>query len=249
MSIRVHGIRAVVLLLCFSIVTDCSFAGEEAGGLVTVESGDLPIILTAPHGGSEAVPGVSPRIGEGVDLFQSKSDSFTDELAEKLADAIEARLGKRPYIVIARFHRKYIDANRPPELAYESGQAKLVYDEYHRAIAAARREVINRWGAGILLDLHGQKAEPQTIFRGTQNGKTARSLENRFGRVALTGEQSLFGRLAQQGFHVQPAVNSDEPEDARYNGGYTVGTYGSASGGAFDAVQLELGFSLRTRDV
>ena len=45
---------------------------------------------------------------------------------------------------------------------------------------------------------------------------------------------------ATQGFHVVPPVGSDEKEEF-YNGGHTVVTYGSGSGGTLDAIQLELG--------
>ena len=118
--------------------------------LVIIEAGDLPIILSAPHGGRRPVPGVVPRKGEDVPQFVARSDSWTDELTEKLADEIEKNTGKRPYVVIAKFHRKFIDANRPPERAYESKAAKETYDTYHKALADARAKVIARWGTGIL---------------------------------------------------------------------------------------------------
>lgn len=46
---------------------------------------------------------------------------------EKLADAIESKMGKRPYVVIARFARKYLDANRRARNAFESPESELVY--------------------------------------------------------------------------------------------------------------------------
>ncbi len=58
---------------------------------------------------------------------QPKFDADTDWLTEELTDAIARISGKRPYVVIAQFHRKCIDANRPPELAYESDLSKAAY--------------------------------------------------------------------------------------------------------------------------
>ncbi len=211
----------------------------------TVASGGLPVILTAPHGGSAAVPGVPERKGDGVTRFNSRADTNTDVLTEKLADALDQKLGKRPYVVVARFHRKYIDANRRPADAFESAEAKATYDAYHAAIASACKEVTARWGRGVVLDIHGQAAQPGVALRGTQNGKTVTHLLKQSGHEAVYGETSLFGQLAKQGFAVFPAVGSSDPESPNYSGGHTVGIHGSSSGGTIDAIQLELGTQYR----
>lgn len=215
---------------------------------VTFLAGELPIILSAPHGGRNGVSDVGVRQGEGVKKFNAKSDFNTDRLTETLAADIKKKTGKRPYVIIARFHRRFIDANRPSPLAYESLDAKTTYDIYHRALSEARREVVDRWGHGLLLDIHGQAARPKAIFRGTQNGKTTKHLISRFGQQAWRGETSLFGRLAQQGFPVIPSVDSPDREHASYAGGYIVRTYGSSTGGTLDAIQLELGRELRSSE-
>ncbi len=220
---------------------------DRSESLITIESGDLPIILSAPHGGRDAIPGSAERRGEGVERFNPRSDSNTDILTERLADAIETQFGKRPYLVIARCHRKYADVNRRSQDAYESEEAKVVYESYHQAVAEARSQVIKRWGRGLLFDIHGQNVEPTAILRGTQNGKTTTHLVSRFGLEALIGETSVFGQLASQGIPVIPTVGSDDRERAGYTGGYTVITYGSGTGGTLDAIQLELGEELRSK--
>lgn len=219
--------------------------GNKQDKWVAYQAGSLPIILSAPHGGNLSIPGVPPRQGKGVKQFVARADSWTAQLTEKMADEIEMKTGKRPYVVIARFHRKYIDANRPPKFAYESDQAKPTYDAYHQALAKARAEVIKRWGRGILLDIHGQGSKPKVIFRGTQNGRTTTHLIKKFGKEALTGKSSLFGQIAKQGFSVIPATDSPDRENSHYKGGYISVTYGSMKGGTMDAIQLELGKDLR----
>ncbi len=230
---------------CFASGFEEKLEAQSPKELIFVEAGDLPIILTAPHGGSESIPGVSKRLGKGVDKFASVSDVYTDKLAKKLADAIEAKMGNRPYVVIARFHRQYLDANRRARDAYESPEAEEFYETYHQAISDARSEIIRRWGRGALIDIHGQAADPKVIFRGTQNGKTTKHLITRYGIDALQGESSLLGLLAKQGIPVIPAVGSSEHENPSFDGGYTVITHGSSDGGTVDAIQLELGLSLR----
>ena len=244
MLLRVHAALFIVLI-AFSIIGPNDSIAQERSQLITSEKGDLPIILSAPHGGRNEISGAPKREGDGVKSFKTMTDTNTDYLAEKFADSIEKKFGKRPYLVIARFHRRYVDANRSPRNAYESEAAKLAYDEYHSAIVKAREEVIERWGHGILLDLHGQASEPLAIIRGTQNGKTVKHLVKRFGPESLYGEKSLFGELANQGYTVIPKVDSKELEHPNYDGGYIVRTYGSQGGDSVDAIQLEFGRELR----
>lgn len=246
MPIRVHQVAVALCLFLANFGQRHATAEQTTATLVAIEGGDLPIILSAPHGGRGAIPGAAERRGVGVDSFKVKSDFNTGKLTEQLADAIEKQLGKRPYLVIARFHRKYADANRRDRDAYESPEAQVAYDAYHLAIAEARRDVIDRWGRGILFDIHGQSAEPNAVFRGTQNSKTTTHLVNRFGREAQSGETSVFGQLARLGVSVIPAPGSTDREHVNYDGGYIVTTYGSSSGGTLDAIQMEVGRELRS---
>lgn len=237
---RSFFIGSVLLWLCLG-----DAKAQTLRGLISVERGELPIILSAPHGGRESVPGVRIRQGDGVRMFNPRSDSGTNELTRQLADAIESKTGKRPYTVIANFHRKYIDANRSKKLAYESENAQLTYEAYHRALSQARSDVLERWGSGVLFDIHGQASEPKAIFRGTQNGKTVKYLVGRYGREALIGSSSVFGQLSANGLAVIPAIDSSDREHENYDGGYIVFNYGSRVSGTVDAIQLELGSDLR----
>ncbi len=214
--------------------------------LLTVWAGSLPIILSAPHGGRFPIPGVSPRRGVGVAQFTTDRDTNTDELAQKIATRLKQKLGAIPYLIIALFERKYLDANRPREGAYESQDAGPYYDAYHRAMAGSCEAVRRRWGRGVLIDIHGQGAEPDAIFRGTNNGKSVTALDRQFGPEALTGQNSIFGLLASRGYKIIPAPGSREPE-RRYTGGYTTRVYGSSGDSGIDAIQLEVGTRLRTR--
>ena len=222
--------------------------GPAAGGLVTARRGQLPVILSAPHGGTKAVSGVAPRRGDGLPVggsgFFAGRDTGTEELAGVIAAAIEKRTGKPPYLVAARFHRKYIDANRPPDIAYDDPRAKPVYDAYRDTLAGYCREVRKTYGRGLLLDVHGQGAMRDAVIRGTKDGKTVALLRQRFGEKAHTGPDSFFGLLARNGCKVFPANLADK-EYASLNGGNIVQTYGSGDFG-IDAIQLELGGDYRT---
>ncbi len=218
----------------------------SAHRLLTVWAGSLPIILSAPHGGRQAIPGIVPRRGIGVSQFNVERDGNTAELAEAVAGELSARLGGKPFLVVAAFERKFADANRPASMAYESIEAKLYYDAYHDGLRQAVAQVGQKWAGGLLLDLHGQSATDESIFRGTVNGKSVSLLEKKFGRQALTGPKSILGQLAAKGYKILPDPSGSDHEQ-RYSGGFTTQTYGSHRGTHVDVIQLEFGTNLRAK--
>lgn len=262
---KIHMVAAIrrlgPLAFAMGIITSASLVGLTASAypqavekipsspLVHVDKGEMPIIISAPHGGTKEVPGVSPRKGEGLQTggsgFFAARDSGTEELANSIAHAVAKRSGKKPYLVVALFHRKYIDANRPPEIAYEDDKAKQTYEAYRQTLASYCREVKKIYGSGLLLDVHGQDRMKEHVIRGTKDGKTVGFLVHRFGEKAHTGPESFFGLLAGNGCKVFPENLSDK-EYSALNGGNIVQTYGSENYG-IDAMQLEFGSSFREK--
>ena len=202
---------------------------------VTIRQGQVPIIISAPHGGEVPLRGIATRENRGQKFFEIVRDQRTSELSEALAAHLTRQLGGAPFVVIARFERRHADANRASEDAYAppgDGGPKLVYDAYHKALAAAATEVTRRWGRGLLLDIHGQARVPDTIVRGTENGQSVKSLLQRFGEQAVSGPASVFGALAAKGYRVAPTGAANDREERLFRGGHIVNTYGSGRGGA-----------------
>jgi N-formylglutamate amidohydrolase len=241
---------AISALLASSPAATSQPGAAKPEEFVTVRKGTLPIILSAPHGGRKKVPDVPERLGVGVANFATVLDGNTAELAEKCAEEIEHILGGKPWVVIARFQRKYLDVNRPRDGSYESEKARPYYDAYHGPLEDACRAVKKKFGRGILLDIHGQGEFPDSICRGTQNGKTVKLLKDRYGWTAVTGKRSILGDLARSGYKIVPPCDVDEKtkEEPKFVGGYMVATYGSHTGYAIDAIQLEFGSYLRERE-
>jgi N-formylglutamate amidohydrolase len=242
--------RSFALLLLVAVALGAADPAPKADELLLVQKGALPIIISAPHGGRKAIPDVPERTGKGVTNFATVLDGNTAELAERLAVLLEQDLKAKPWLVVARFTRKHLDVNRAREHAYESEKAKPHYDAYHAALEGACKAVKKQHGRGILLDIHGQGAHPAAICRGTQNGKTVSLLLDREGRGAVRGKSSVLGRMETLGYKVLPAGDAppDAKEEAAFAGGYIVSTYGSHTAFAIDAIQLEFGSHLRTKD-
>jgi N-formylglutamate amidohydrolase len=147
-------------------------------------------------------------------------------------------------VVLAKFKRSFIDVNRPAELAYADPAAAPYYALYHGTIRRFVDEIRRAYPAGLLLDVHGEGKDADVLMRGTSNGDTVSLLVRRAGAGSITGPNGLFGQLETQGFKVFPSnlmPLGHGSENAGYNGGYTVNTYGSQNAGGIDAVQLEFG--------
>lgn len=216
----------------------------EPNSLVLARAGNLPILLAVPHGGVEGVADV-PLRSRGPAL----TDAYTIELAEALARNLTNSLGGEAYFVAARFSRKYIDANRAEADAFDSSQAKPTYDAYHEQIRNFIAQIRERFPHGaLLLDIHGQSQDPGVVHRGTRNGATVAALIRKHGPEALSGPNSILGVVQSKGYKVFPPNTplGSPPEDRRFNGGYTVHTYGSRNADGLDAIQIEVGRDLRT---
>lgn len=250
---------AAMLLLGLLLDPRAHAAGDAPADLVLVQQGTLPIILTVPHGGRQAIAGIEERNTEGKTGgkgggrwggFVKGGDLNTDILAQHIAAGIQAITGKAPYVVLAKFKRQYIDANRPPEIALDNPKARPYYDYYHNAVRGFIAEIRGKYPAALLIDVHGQRYEPDVVMRGTINGRTVTRLLQRAGVPAVTGPDGIFGQLEANGFRVFPG--NDVPprgtaENAGLNGGYTVAIYGSDTADGIDAVQMEFGARYREK--
>ncbi|HET7730059.1 MAG TPA: hypothetical protein VFK48_08515 [Usitatibacter sp.] len=238
-------LRSTVLAAAILALPPTPCLAYDAASMVVSSSGGLPLILTVPHDGGEFLSLVPERKKGPV-----VRDAGTRALAERTASLLESKTGKRPYIVIARFSRKYLDANRAETEAMESTDALPAYRAYHDQVVAYISEVKARFPQGsLLVDVHGQSDDPGTTFRGTRSGLTTKALLSRAGRECLQGSQSITGVLAAKGYPVNPPVDAQAlREDPRFNGGYTVFNYGSHRPEGIDAIQLEFGKTHRANE-
>lgn len=241
---------AACTLLALSLA---SAAAAQTNEFLQVQRGELPVIITAPHGGSLAIPGVPKRVGPEGELksgkFVTGQDTRTFELATTMAKRVEELTGKKPYLVAMKAHRQFVDPNRPEKEAVEHPNAQVVHAAFHGQVREFVDELRKKFPQGaLLLDIHGQAASSNTVFRGTQNGTTVMKMIEKHGVVALTGEHSILGYLAAKGINVSPTNTppGSPRETGGFSGGYIVRSYGSHMTNGVDAIQLEFGGAFRT---
>jgi N-formylglutamate amidohydrolase len=220
--------------------------------LVSRHPGTLPVILSCPHGGGEQpedVPDERDESNSDCRPVKKKSDLHTREITTGVAQRLLDIFGEAPYVVIAEFHRKYIDANREEGCAYDVLAAKQYYDEYHNTLRSFVDEIrAETGGVGLLFDIHGTlviEEDPADLYLGTDNKKSvARLLQ--FDPQAMWRRRSLRGFLGPEaaGYEISPK-RPDQAENNEVDGGHTLRTYGSSTPNGIDAIQLEIAAPIR----
>lgn len=229
---------------------------------VRIEPGQLPIILSAPHGGYLQPDDIKDRACAGCTTL---TDAFTLELTDEISRALFDLTGKRPYVVINLLHRIKLDANRDIiDGADGDPKAELAWHEYHDAMASARSAVTDQFGKGLVMDMHGHGHDIQRLELGYLPAadeyrvsdvalNTSRGHRNTFNSLVATnpngysfaeivrGPKSLGQYYENRGYPSVPSENTPFPLDGEpyFAGGYITQEYGSRHGGTVDAVQVE----------
>lgn len=232
--------------------------------------GDIPLIITVPHGGSLKPESMADRT---YGIFDMDLNTIPTTLA--IYDAFKKKTGHSPHLVINNLDRTKLDANRPVEEAAQGdSMATLAWEQYQHYIVRGRLFSMEQCGKGLLLDLHGQSHPPQWIEIGSGVGcielnfpddmfesqaplSNLRAMAQRAMEKGMTyndiikGENSLGGMLQSRGYNSVPSHINNETEgpiffyDGRGSAGTTADTYGSSRGGVIDSSQLELMYSVR----
>jgi len=227
-------------------------------GYVEFRAGELPIILSAPHGGTLEPAGMPDRT-PGTTV----SDLGTEDLARSVAAALRSRTGRDASLVICRLKRVKVDVNREiGEGAQGNPEAQQAWNEYHRFLDAARTLAAGRHGRVLVVDLHGHghpsprteigyllsaavldrpDAELDDPIWARQSSVRSLSAESglRFSAL-IRGPSSLGGLLESAGYPSVPGPATPGPgADPYFEGGYITRRHGSADGGSSSAIQIE----------
>lgn len=159
---------------------------------VDIQWGDLPLIISAPHGGRLRPSGIENRT-----LGRLNNDVHTADLAWRVSAELETATGQLPHLVVNNLHRQKLDANREiVEAAQGDPRAEAAWAAYHDAIEAAREAVAAEHLSGLYIDLHGHSHELQRI---------------ELGYLLLGSELALSAWELDQGTHCQVSISDPTP--------------------------------------
>ena len=231
---------------------------------IEYHAGNLPIILSAPHGGQLTPDEISDRTyGTFV------TDLNTYELTKTIMDSMVVRFGGYPHVILCKLKRTKLDANRDSiEAAQENKYALRAWQEYHHYIEVAKKKITNDQGSGLFLDIHGHGINPDGFYdlrtwlgylisseeldqsNGALNTNSYQSKSSISAWVdsssysfieVLRGKVSFGSILDSLGYKSLPSINDLSPDGMRYfSGGYNTARHGSRSGGVISSIQIEL---------
>ena len=138
-------------------------------GYIEYIPGNLPIVLSAPHGGpiGDDVTGAPLTVTNIIDRdctnqefagnsCRTTNDYNTAVLTQAIVDSFAEKTGCYPHAVINQLARRKLDANREiGEAAMGDESAKTAWHEYHDFIRVAKSKIQQDYGSGLLLDVHG----------------------------------------------------------------------------------------------
>lgn len=239
----------------------------SASGHIEYRCGDLPLVISVPHGGA-LVPNDIPDRTCNDPVFAV--DANTVELGYAIDSVYAALEGCRPHVVICHLARRKLDANRDLEDgACGDPQAAQAWSDFHAFIESAKEQVLASAGKGFYLDLHGHGHTVQRLELGyllyeeelalddsTLNTSTyidyssirALALANELGlshAALLRGPQALGTRLSELGYPAVPSQQDPFPLAGQpyFTGGYNTVRHSSYQGGSIDGVQVECNFA------
>lgn len=242
---------------------------EGTNGYVEYHTGDLPLVISVPHGGYD-MPALIPDRLCMSPVYAT--DAFTLELGQRIDSSFFEMTGCRPHIVYCNLHRRKLDCNRNIEAgACGNFIAEIAWNEFHGFIETAQANAAESHGGNtFFLDLHGHGNSIQRIELGyllyddeldlpDETLNTAQyigwsSIQNLVTANAggathaalLRGPQALGTLLGNRGYPSVPSQQIPAPgtETNYFSGGYITANHTSyAAGNEVNGVQVECNFT------
>ena len=176
-------------------------------------------------------------------------------------------MGYSPYIVLNNLHRKKLDLNRTlKESNCGDMKTEACWNLFHNQVDNFRNEIQNKFGTGLVIDIHGHFHEEQRIeleyllssselrmdilninSSNLKNESSVKNLlDNNFYNLKLSdllsGEFSMGNLLTFKGYESFPSKDCIAPKEGElyFSGWYNTEVYGSKGNGSVDAIQVEL---------
>ena len=264
---------STIILLPFLLFSQTYVPGQiyyDSTGYVEYRAGNLPIILSSPHGGDLQPSSIPDRNCSGCVYLK---DSWTKEITEGLYNKIISETGCYPHVIINLLHRKKFDANRDIiDAADGNPTVEIAWQTYHNFIDSAKNQIVEDYGRGLFLDMHGHAHTIQRIELGyllsknelqltetTLNTNTyieessiralvEQNIQNFSHSELLRGQYSFGTIMDDKGFPCVPSSSDPFPlgSEPYFSGGYNTQRHGSRdNNGEIDGIQIEMNQSIR----
>jgi autotransporter-associated beta strand protein len=169
---RLEIFLALLFLLKISALAQTylpNVAYFDRSNYVEYVAGDLPVIISAPHGGALTPSEIPDRQDDGSDPnFTTVTDSYTEETAFALQGVFASYFGHVPHVIVCQLKRTKIDCNRSlDEGVYQTNTyATIAWNDFQNWINTASNSAVAQSGRGFYIDQHGQGHTIQRLELG-----------------------------------------------------------------------------------
>ena len=238
------------LVFCSPLYSESKFGYKN---YVEYIQGNIPLIISAPHGG-RITPKEIPDRTYGTLVM----DTNTDKLARLIVKDFKSKYGKTPHVIICDLRRSKIDCNRDiKEGAQGNPDAEKTWKDFHAFIQEAQKKILEKHQFGFFIDLHAHGHQFQRLELGylikskelqlddnkinnlmnKSSIKTLTELSSESFAEILRGKNSLGALFAEHKIPSVPSIQYPNPGKEKYfNGGFNTQKYCK---GKFSGLQVE----------
>ncbi|GAN09094.1 N-formylglutamate amidohydrolase [Mucor ambiguus] len=230
------------------------------------KSGNLPLIITAPHGGLSRPESIPNRVEDGISVL---NDMYTKEIALGIEQFILDHYGNdAPHVITNDISRRKADLNRSLEEGTETEAGEQVWKAYHNRVEKSVKSVLRMNFCGLLVDIHGHthssgmielgyllspgelrsdkiRMDQAILEKSSIQSLAKRQLKNKAPHRFLSLFGDLIMKSSKNQISVLPSSAIPSPHDEDYfMGGFTTQHYHNYWNG-LDVIQVEIPKHLR----
>ena len=131
---------------------------SELRDFVEFEEGNIPLIISVPHGGILECTSIPERT-KGVLGIDKGTIEFSKNLIEQISLKFKAETTKLkvPFYIISKVRRSKVDLNRDKSEAYNQNSflAREIYNFYHTKIQEWVFNNLDMYSRSLMIDIHG----------------------------------------------------------------------------------------------
>jgi N-formylglutamate amidohydrolase len=226
---------------------------RELGPFIDFREGNIPLILSVPHGGILECDSL-PQRSTGFLGIDKGTINLSIELAEKIKIKFkEEQLGNIvPFYIYSKVRRSKVDLNRIKSEAFDQNSflARELYIFYHNKIEEWIYNNLRKFDRSFLIDIHGfeRNARP-TGFRDVELILGTNNLKSLISKPIpkKDWEKNLRGKIIQAFLQLNIPIAPGHVRRREYvlTGGYITKKYGASNIPKSQAIQIEFSDNIR----
>ena len=223
---------------------------------VDLKKGNIPLILSVPHGGSMECEVIPKRVNGvlGTDL-NTKSLALKLISEIKLISQKQSMQPKEPSYIILKVKRSKIDLNREVNQAFinNSQLANRIYHFYHNQLKELIFSNIKQFNRSLLIDIHGfEKNRRPPGYRNVEIVLGTDNLRALFKEMIpkIDWSNNIRGELIEKFSELGIEIAPGHPRRKEYvlTGGFITKQYGASQIPGSQALQIEFSDTIRYKD-